>query len=431
MPEFLRAKLKKIIREETKQRSYRRTVKRGAGAVAVLLLIFIGIGTVSPASARNIPVLHSIFEIFQGNSDYYKGYIPYSQLVDKSVTDQGVTLTINEALADDSTLIIGYTVKSYRKIDASQLAMLMSFLRINGGLPQGGGSSGEYLDDKTYVSVSHIYYRSPSDSDQLQIDFNVEQIMDVKGHWDFSFAVSKDELQKRTLVIKASNKVDLPEGMVTIDKVVLTPIDSTIQFSGNYKDQDAATKAMDEVVYWWFVFDDQGRDLMSGGGMFGGTNAPEGKDFQGEAKFQAVKEIPSYITVVPCRFPVVSADEAKANNPAESLKVIDGNYPLELPQGKMGKLVIQDIETADGETTVRFTAEGKAPYFQGTHLYLKDADGEYLHSKYGIRRDEEHPNDFTMVFPPLEAGKQYSIGTSRMESIDFMEDLRFKIELWQ
>ncbi|MCB8815395.1 DUF4179 domain-containing protein [Desulfosporosinus shakirovi] len=432
MPEILKDKIRKNVLKEVRNKNYLKSVKRSLMAAAVLLVILIGIGTVSPALARNIPVLHSIFEIFNDKFGTYQEYIPYSQLVDKSVTDNGITLTINEALADDSTLILGYTIKSDSRNEDLQMAgtNIMGGLLINGSSPKGVGFSGEYLDEKTYVSIARITYHSPSTSDLLKIDLTVDQFMGEKGHWNFSFTVSKTELVQKTRVFKANNQVDLPEGLVTVDKIVLTPIDSTIYFSGNYKDQNAATKAMDTVVYRWFVFDDQGIELSSGGGTFGGNEAPYGKDFQGTAKFQAVKTIPRSLTIVPCRFPVISGDSAKTEKPSESLQLIDGNYPLELSQGKMGKLIIKDITTEKEETVVRYTAEGKAPYFQGTNLYLKNTAGEYIHpQRYDIRRDENSPNDFTMVFPALDLSQGYSVGTSQFTHMDFREDLKIKIEL--
>ncbi|AET67807.1 hypothetical protein Desor_2205 [Desulfosporosinus orientis DSM 765] len=433
MPEILKDKIRKNVLKEVRNKNYLKSVKRSLIAAAVLLIILIGAGTVSPALARNIPVLHSIFEIFNDKFGTCQEYIPYSQLVDKSVTDNGITLTINEALADDSTLILGYTIKSDSRNENLKLAetnIMLGGLLINGSPPEGGGITGDYLDETTYVGVARITYHSPSASDLVKIDLNIDQFMGVKGHWDFSFTVSKTELVQKTRVFKTNNQVDLPEGLVTVDKIVLTPIDSTIYFSGNYKDQNAATKAMDTVVYRWFVFDDQGIELSSGGGTFGGNEAPYGKDFQGTAKFQAVKTIPRSLTIVPCRFPVISGDSADTEKPPESLQSIDGNYPLELSQGKMGKLIIKDITTEKGETVVRYTAEGKAPYFQGTNLYLKNTAGEYIHpQRYDIRRDENHPNDFTMVFPALDLSQGYSVSTSQFTHMDFMEDFKIKIEL--
>ncbi len=43
-------------------------------------------------------------------------YAKYSEIINKSVSNNGITITINEVIADDSKLIIGYTLKGDKKI---------------------------------------------------------------------------------------------------------------------------------------------------------------------------------------------------------------------------------------------------------------------------------------------------------------------------
>jgi hypothetical protein len=129
---------------------------------------------------------------------------------------------------------------------------------------------------------------------------------------------------------------------------------------------------MHDVFYRWFIFDDQGTELSSEGGSWGGNaDLPYGRDFKGTAQFQKVKNIPQYLTVIPCRYivggeevvsgdPVVRVDPdsgctitqktitTKAKDPGESTRIINGNYPIELSQGKMGKLIIKDIKIENG-----------------------------------------------------------------------------------
>lgn len=279
----------------------------------------------------------------------------------------------------------------------------------------------------------------------MKVDLNINDILGIKGKWNFAFAVSKDELVKNSSVFTPQSKVDLPDCLVTVDKIVFSPIDTTINFSGIYKDKNisAQARAMEPFFYTWVVFDDKGIELIDRGGSWGGnTNLPEGKDFKGNAQYEKANNIPQYLTLIPCRITPaggggVSIDQSgqetpvtiKTKTPGESTQKIDGHFPFELAQGKMGKLIIKDIKTANGETVVRYTAEGKAPYLQGSTLHIKNSAGEYVTPKQYIKRDEENTNEFTMVFPALEGSKQYSVSTSRFENIDFMEELKIMIEL--
>lgn len=423
-------KIKKNLNKEIRNRSYIKIAKRSSIAAAILLVLLIGGGIASPVLAKNIPI-NSISQMLNDKHGYHGEYTSYSQVVDKSVTDSGITITINEALADDSKLILGYTIKSNSRIKGLEVVGLTRLVEVNGSTAGGRNATGQYLDDTTFMGSDEVSYHSSSTSDILKVDLKIDDIMGIKGKWNFAFTVSKDELVKNSTVFKTNNIVDLPDCIVTVDKVVFSPIDTTINFSWNYY-KDKGINAGNRPFYTWIIFDDKGIELI-----------PKGNYYGLEAQFEKVNNIPKYLTVIPCRTTpttpgrVVSRDDQGRfyviqPNPDESEKIIDGNYPIELSQGKMGKLgklIIKDIKTENGKTVVRYTAEGKAPYSQGKSLSIKDAAGEYVTpSSYDIRRDKEHPNDFTMVFPALDLNKRYSV-CETPQFDEFMENLKFKIEL--
>lgn len=67
--------------------------------------------------------------------------------------------TFNEALADDSTPILGYTIKSdsqNKDLRLDETNIMPGGLLINGSLPEGTSITGDYLDETTYVGVASI-----------------------------------------------------------------------------------------------------------------------------------------------------------------------------------------------------------------------------------------------------------------------------------
>ena len=120
----------------------------------------------------------------------------------------------------------------------------------------------------------------------------------------------------------------------------------------------------------------------------------------------------------------------ETKKPTEVSEIIDGVYPIELSQGKMGKLIIKEIKTEGNKTIVKYTAEGKVPYFQAQDVLIKDDQGKNIEIKdYNIRKDEQKPNEFTKVFGALDPNKKYTIYTNDFSNVEFREDLKFKIEL--
>jgi len=418
-----------------------RTVKlltSGLAAAALVFFCLIGIGTALPSLAANVPVLNSIIQALNDRSGYHGAYADYSQIVNKSVTSNGLTLTINEVLADDSKLIVGYTVQGVDKINNLGDICLVSNTKINGKLYSStGGGAGKFLDEYTYVGYEDVHPQPMVAAQVLNINFNVFEIAGRSGRWNFAFSASKDELSKQSIVFRPNNVLDFPSSRATVDRVVFSPIDTAIFISGKYKTPKKAGTPYSIIDYdYWLVYDDQGVELVPksvGGG------SSDGQNMNCEMDFDSVKDIPKYLTVIPCKITPSMEGGGEVGGPMtvtrgiepkEVSHIIDGTYPIELAQGKLGRLIIRGIKTVDNKTTVEYTAEGMAPYFQGTNLFIKDDRGEIVVAEnYNIRRNDQQPNEFTLEFPALDPNRRYTIYTNFFDNVAIRDDLKFRIEL--
>lgn len=440
-------RIKKNLNKKIKGKNNLKILKYGSIAAAISLVSIIGIGTASPALAENIPVLNSITQRLNDKFGFHGDYTKYSQMINKSVTDNGVTLTINEVLADNSKLIIGYTIKSNKKIEGLEVAGLSRFLKINGKtFGSTGSSTGNYIDDYTYVGSEEIHTNLPQNSSNFNVDLNIDELSNIKGKWNFAFSVSKDELSKQSTVFKPNKKIDLPDSTATIDKIVFSPIDTSIFISGNSKVKniisDPSKGPSDDMFSYnyWIAFDDRGIELLPKGG--GSTSNSNNGTFSAEMDYIKMEYVPKYLTIIPCNIFSIgygvyidkngkeTSYTTKGHQAKEISKTIDGIYPMELPQGKMGKLIINEVKTENNTTIIRLTAVGKAPYFQATELHVKDSSGKDLTPKRYLNRvDDRHPNEFTIVFPALDSNKKYTLNTTDLSNFEFRDDLKFNIDL--
>lgn len=431
-------RIKKVLNKRIKGKKHLKILKYSSTAAAITLACLIGIGTIAPASATNIPVLGSIVQTLNekmGHHGDYAEYAEYSQIVNNSVTDQGITVTINEVLADDARLIISYTIKSDKKFRDSEIFTLGS-CKINGKEFSGHGSAmGDYLDDYTYVGSEERNVPLLQLPEKFNVDIKISEIIDIKGKWNFSFSVSKEEIAKKSTIFKPNKQILFPDSVATVDKVVFSPIGTYIYISGNYKDKDTRSPHRGILDYdYWLAFDEHGVELVATG-MGGGSS--DGEKFNSEMHYAKVKDIPQYLTILPCKITPsggggVSEDGKvltyEGKKATEVSTVLDGKYPKELSQGKFGKLIIKEVTTKDDKTTIKFTAEGKAPYFQASKLYLKDEQGEdLLVRNNALRRDAQNPSDFTLELAALDPNKQYRICTTLFDNVELGEE--FKIEL--
>ncbi|MEQ8155686.1 MAG: DUF4179 domain-containing protein [Clostridiaceae bacterium] len=435
-------RLKKSLKIRIRGKKNISMLKYSASAAAILLVTVIGIGTASPAFAKDIHVISYIIQTLNDRFGNHENYAEYTQMVNKTVSSNGIDFTINEVLADDSKMIIGYTIKSSRKIENLQTMGLGRFLQINGRQNASTGSIiGNYTDDCTYAGNEEIHTDLPKDSDVFNVDLKIDDIMGVKGKWDFSFSVSKDELLKNSHVFKPDKKVVLPDSTATIDKIVFSPIDTSVFISGKINDDITDYSGS----RWnWSVFDDKGISLTWKGIGASTSNCDlNQKTYLGEESFESLKNVPEYLTFVPWRFisdngGKVSLDdngnqvytEINGYKPKEMSKVIDGKFPIELPQGKMGKIIINEIITENNVTTVRFSAIGKEPYLQAANLFIKDEAGVNVAPDISyLQRDEKKTDEVVMKFKALNGDKKYTIYTTDLSNIEFRDDLKFTVQL--
>lgn len=451
MNDLRKKKLRKNLMKQINSEGKARKFKYKAAAVALVCIISAGI-LVVPAFARNIPVLNSIIQSFNDkNGEYQK----YSQAVNNSATDKGITITINEVLCDNNQLIMAYTIKSdgdirdviKKKMDKNYRPFFLGhYLKINGKDGFGnGGDGGKYIDDHTYVGSCEINVSDKNLPENINVDLNIRDIGGIEGNWKISFSYSKKDVLQKTKVFKPNTSAKLPEATINIKKVTFTPINTSIVFTGkyinkDYKDIEKRAKAFGEdhlageLKYGnWFVYDDNSIEVEWKNFFTDTEKFSPFSDFHGELKCVALKSVPKYLTIIPYNI----SKMGERYKWKEECKPINGAYPIELSQGKIGKTIVKDIEVQEDRTIVRYTTEGLAPLSQARSLFIRDAENNPVYFKNksdaigigALRKEESKPNEYVMELEPLDKNKKYIIGTANFDGYDIREDLKFKIDL--
>lgn len=435
--EIQKYNLKSSLKKQIKSKGKSKKLKYAVSAAAVILTCVIGGGFIDPTFAQNIPVLSSVIEKINGNSGFKGEYSKYSQTVEKGVTDKDLTLTIKEVVCDDNTLIIGYSIKSDKKIkdllpDKNMAVPHLMFpeFKVNGTkLNVGSGGRGEYVDDYTYIGTEELDIAAKSIPKNFNFDIQVNNIGGINGNWSFKFSVSKEQISKKTTTFNPNTKVEFKDCSINIKKVSLSPIDMAIVFDGRYKKD--RNKNISGIIEYndWFVLDDKGVELAPKGAS-GGSTFHIFNDFKYQMHFEALKETPKYLTVIPY-MPKWHSNKSGKYKIKESEKPLEGSYPIELPQGKMGKIIIKDIKVLPEKTIVYYTAEGLAPFSQAESLYIRDESDNIVEPKENldIRKDLSNPNEYVKEFEALDKGKKYKLSARNFEDYDVREDLKFKIPL--
>lgn len=192
--------------------------KRNIAAAALVLALTIGIvGTNSEAFAIRVNNIIGIdigsFLGIQKNIDEYK------TVVNKSITNNGITVKLNEVVLNGNELIVSYNVTSDKKLGEAESWDGFNAIYVNGKkLNTGAGGSAKNIDDYTTQSVMNYDLGTTDLSGDLDIKIACSSIglmgskFEKKGAWSFEFKTNGNQLKIDTKELALNKKITLENG---------------------------------------------------------------------------------------------------------------------------------------------------------------------------------------------------------------------------
>ncbi|MFE3573812.1 DUF4179 domain-containing protein [Lysinibacillus sp. NPDC059133] len=159
----------------------------------------------------------------------------YKTVVGKTTENSLGRLTLNEIIIDDNQILLNATFKPGKDINFDHQIFFFPQVFVNGNefTVRNGGQTIKQ-SDKTYTIYSSVKLSElPADKtlnlDIRYNDWNGEKKIDEP--WEFQVEASQKQLQDDRKVFPVEKKVQLLDGQeITIEKVVSTPISTTIYF---------------------------------------------------------------------------------------------------------------------------------------------------------------------------------------------------------
>lgn len=211
---------KKILKANFRKSINRKTFrKRNMIAAIAFVALTVGIlGTNADAAPfLNITNIANLLGI-EKNLDDYK------TVVNKAVTDKGITVQLNEVILDGDELIVSYNIASDQKLKEHEVCIATGDVYINGKkMSYGAGGSAKNIDDYTTESVMKYDLINSDLKGNLNIKIVCSNIMlngnEKKGKWNFEFKSNSDELRKDTKEMPLNNEIILENGQkYTLEK---------------------------------------------------------------------------------------------------------------------------------------------------------------------------------------------------------------------
>jgi hypothetical protein len=387
-------KLKTTLRRSIRTRRFIKY--KIAAACAALLLFLVGIVYTNPALAAQIPVLNPIVQMLGYRGDYAQ----YSDIVNKTVTYNGKSFTINSVVCYDNNIIIGYTGKSDTTIDSNPL--FFPTYKVNGKWLNVGSTGGqEHLDDKTVIGTIEIMSDDTTLPDRFNFEMAFNTMDNTSGNWDFKFNISKAEISKDTKIYKPNQVVKYGNYDFTIDKITLTPLGTVIS-------RHSSTQL--KMPFFPIILDDEGNEISKGGGRI-----RESSDrFDITSILSRINKDAKYLTIVPYA-------ENSNKEPNVVSVPLNTKLPIELSQGKIGNITINNITFSDDndKAIIQGIMYGKLPNFREMGLSLEGdnpkSDRTLLNTtikKIGIDKYE-----ITKEYSGLKNDKNYKLTVGNMDNI--------------
>ncbi len=211
-----------MLPQTEKRWTWRRfTVVCGSSVAAILLAASIS-SYLSPAFAAYIK---SIFEHTNQDKGLQTAAIQgYAQMPDVAATDQGITISVHEIVADPTRVVIAYSI---RKEDGTVLSPDLLFetssprknsfsLQDAQGTDITRGFSGS--DDKNYGYISFTNDQDEWPATGVTAAFDLQEVNGVQGHWRLQVPVKLDKTSAATEKLAINQAYTAPLGLQVVLK---------------------------------------------------------------------------------------------------------------------------------------------------------------------------------------------------------------------
>lgn len=243
-------------KKEKKRRKHKKIYKR-IGAIAATLVLVVIVGINNPEIVQAIPGVGSIFKLidYDRMGRNLSAYEKFATSINKSIEKNGIKVTIDEIAIDDNSMVITSTIEGN---GVEEDIGNMGGIELNGEMVKSYGAKDKKISDNKVVSIVTANISDLTLDSSIDVYFNMIWIGDVMGPWEFKFNVSKMNNVFNSKVINLDKNIKIPNSTLTLDKMVISPLGNTINYSGKY---DSINEGKKNGIFSFIVKDENGKIL--------------------------------------------------------------------------------------------------------------------------------------------------------------------------
>lgn len=214
---------------EMPKKKWKRTL-----AVAAILFGFstVTAGFAFPTVASNIPIIGDIFTYLGKETGLYVDYKNYSTELNMMEENNGIKITLNDAIYDGETVSLTYSVETEH--DLGENPIIFDHLDIKGASGMSGSSRLEKVDDNKYVGMISASDVDRSTAKSVKVRWDIEGFTkldrtkesEIKGDWNFAFQLDAIETEKKSI----GKRVKERGVEVTVEKMTTSPVSVVLYY---------------------------------------------------------------------------------------------------------------------------------------------------------------------------------------------------------
>ncbi|WHY01371.1 DUF4179 domain-containing protein [Neobacillus sp. DY30] len=224
--------------KQTKKPAWKRRMLFAAGVV-----LAVGLSTtLHPSFARWVGGLFATEQVDEGLR--IASNAGMAERVNSEVTDQGLTLRVEDLVADSSRVALSYQIVNKKgKVRDSYIELADSKNEIyasdqNGKRLEGVGFGWQDGSDYGLIEFS---LREQEDLEVVKITFDLAELDGVKGNWKLEIPVDLKERNKFTTKLSLNGKVTIMNGVnINMKEVRFAPSSSELLYETSYSKEEQA-----------------------------------------------------------------------------------------------------------------------------------------------------------------------------------------------
>lgn len=255
-------------KKEKKKEKQRLIFKRSSIAAGIIIAATTMAGIFNPEIVSAIPIIGDVFEYFNDgiytkNSDKYE---ELANLINTTVDDNGVKVTLNKVIVDDNIFIASFVVESDKFIGYDETRSPQDFIQPNFNININGEFPSTLLSNVTLVNQSTAAIILECDISRLNLGNEVNIDLDIskfirgkktlaRGKWNFDVKATKGA---DSTIHQVNDTLQLNDKNINIEKLVSSDLINRIYFSGKCSDYENFSINEDEFI----VRDNTGKILL-------------------------------------------------------------------------------------------------------------------------------------------------------------------------